>query len=350
MGKKQSKLINLEGDVKFMENYVEGAGMICHRWNKKHGFLGKLDIKDILKLQGDLKLEIMKTKKPTKKEQRKVEYKFSDKWLEQSKLRDMQRQDKKEKRKEKLTAAVLVRPHEETVVAPIQQGAQPPAMQTAAGQAAAAQQIGGEMEGAVAVPKTPIRKQKKLSNPFKTEEQSSSSGSCSPNFWGGTGVRTRSKYKKTAPSIYPGKALTAREQKFHPSGKNLEEDTFPLVEVANPNVGDANHRQPPTILVYRPWTQEDRTAALKGIPPIQEGVEEFLAAITELKGSFHLNGREMLQCYTQLFGHRWCRVAGGFTGCDDNGDTLAHDSPDLRDALRLLFERIQSLYTGSRLW
>ncbi|MEQ2235030.1 hypothetical protein ILYODFUR_037450 [Ilyodon furcidens] len=166
--------------------------------------------------------------------------------------------------------------------------------------------------------------------------------SWSPNFRGGTGVRTRSKYKKTTPSIYPGEALMAHEQKFHPSGKNLEEDTFPLVEVANPNVGDANHRQPPTILVYRPWTQEDRTAALKGIPPIQEGVEEFLAAITELRGSFHLNGREMLQCFTQLFGHRWCRVAGGFTGCDDNGDTLAHDSPDLRDALR--FERIRGVY------
>ncbi|MEQ2199229.1 hypothetical protein XENOCAPTIV_028110 [Xenoophorus captivus] len=52
----------------------------------------------------------------------------------------------------------------------------------------------------------------------------------------------------------------------------------------------------------------------------------------------------MLQCFTQLFGHRWCRVAGGFTGCDDNGDTLAHDSPDLRDALRLLFERIRRVY------
>ncbi|MEQ2183273.1 hypothetical protein GOODEAATRI_031028 [Goodea atripinnis] len=90
MGKKQSKQKNnLEGDVKFMENYVEGAGMICRRWNKKHGFLGKLDTKDVLKLQGDLKLEIMKTKKRQKKEQRKVEYKLL---LKQSKLRDIQRQ------------------------------------------------------------------------------------------------------------------------------------------------------------------------------------------------------------------------------------------------------------------
>ncbi|MEQ2292754.1 hypothetical protein AMECASPLE_026139 [Ameca splendens] len=137
MGKKQSKLINLEGDVKFMENYVEGAGMICHRWNKKHGFLGKLNIKDILKLQGDLKLEIIKTKKPTKKEQRKVEYKLSDKWLEQSKLRHIQRQDKKEKRKEKLTAAVLVRPHEDSgriqteSAAPCRAGSRPGGCSTA---------------------------------------------------------------------------------------------------------------------------------------------------------------------------------------------------------------------------
>ncbi|MED6253400.1 hypothetical protein ATANTOWER_028621 [Ataeniobius toweri] len=107
-----------------MKNYVEGAGMICYRWNKKHGFLGKLDTKDILKLQSDLKLEILQTKSPNKKEKRKVEYKFSDKWLEQSRLRDMQRQDKGKRRKEKLAAVVLVRPSEETVAAHRQQ---PPA-------------------------------------------------------------------------------------------------------------------------------------------------------------------------------------------------------------------------------
>ncbi|MED6240913.1 hypothetical protein ATANTOWER_031464, partial [Ataeniobius toweri] len=186
-------------------------------------------------------------------------------------------------------------------------------------------------EGAAAAPpQTPEKKPDKSSNPFKTEEQSP----WSPNFWGSTGVRTRSKNKKTTTdlSLYPNEALKAHEQKFHPSGKNIEEDTFPLVEVANPNIGNANNPQPPTILVYRPWTQEDRTAALKGIPNIQEGVQEFLAAITELRGSFHLNGREMHQCLSQLFGHRWCRVAGDFTGNDAQGNSMAHNSADLRDA------------------
>ncbi|MEQ2213641.1 hypothetical protein XENOCAPTIV_018357 [Xenoophorus captivus] len=144
--------------------------------------------------------------------------------------------------------------------------------------------------------------------------------------------------------LYPNDKLRAHELVFHPSGEPLEQGTFPMVEVAIPNPGAADNPQPPTILVYRPWTQEDRSAALKGIPPIQEGVDEFLAAITELRGSFHLNGREILQCFTQLFGHRWCRVAGNFTGCADNGEPLPHDSNELRDALRLLFERIRGAY------
>ncbi|MEQ2246471.1 hypothetical protein ILYODFUR_038812 [Ilyodon furcidens] len=342
MEKEQSKQKNnLEGDVKFMENYVEGADMICRRWNKKHGFLGKLDTKDVLKLQGDLKLEIMKIKKTQKKEQRKVEYKLSEKWLEQSKLRDIQRQDKREKRKEKLTAAVLVRPEEETTTAFRQQRLQPPGEQPPA-DTQAVMQHEQEKEGAAAAPpQTPERKPDKSSNPFKTEEQSS----WSPNFWGSTDVRTRSKKMKTTtdPGLYPNDALLACERKDHPSGKNIEEDTFPLVEVANPNMGNANNPQPQTILVYR--TQEDRTAALKGIPPIQEGVQELLAAITELRGSFHLNGREMHQCLSQLFGHRWCRVAGDFTGNDAQGNSMAHNSAGLTDVLRILYDRIRTDYT-----
>ncbi|MEQ2285114.1 hypothetical protein AMECASPLE_028550, partial [Ameca splendens] len=55
-----------------------------------------------------------------------------------------------------------------------------------------------EEEGAAAAPpQTPERKPDKSSNPFKTEEQSS----WSPNFWGSTGVRTRSKKMKTTTGL-----------------------------------------------------------------------------------------------------------------------------------------------------
>ncbi|MEQ2282348.1 hypothetical protein AMECASPLE_039610, partial [Ameca splendens] len=56
---------NLEGDVKFMESYVKAAREICKRWQKKkYGFPGNLITTEILKLQGDLKLEIMHLKDP----------------------------------------------------------------------------------------------------------------------------------------------------------------------------------------------------------------------------------------------------------------------------------------------
>ncbi|MEQ2213973.1 hypothetical protein XENOCAPTIV_024845 [Xenoophorus captivus] len=53
----------------------------------------------------------------------------------------------------------------------------------------------------------------------------------------------------------------------------------------------------------------------------------------------------MHQCLSQLFGHRWCRVAGDFTGNDAQGNSMAHNSADLRDALRILYDRIRTEYT-----
>ncbi|MEQ2312973.1 hypothetical protein AMECASPLE_036876 [Ameca splendens] len=309
--------------------------------NKRHGFLGKLDTKDILKLQGDLKLEIMQTKSPDRKEQRKIEYKLSEKWLEQSKLRDMKRQEKGEKRQEKPAAAVLIRSDEETIVRRRPEPELPADHQ----QAAAAPQ-NKKVNEPVVIPKAPTGDQKSRNDSFKPEEKTASSW-LSPqrvlSGWWNTGLQTMSqnnKGKVEGAPLYPTDQVGAHGKIFHPSGENLAEDAFPMVEVANPNPGTADNPQPATILVYRPWTQEDRSAALKGIPPIQEGVEEFLAAITELRGSLHLNGREMLQCFTQLFGHRWCRVVGDYTGCDAVGQPLDQGSQALQEALNPLFERI----------
>ncbi|MEQ2250333.1 hypothetical protein ILYODFUR_038907 [Ilyodon furcidens] len=53
----------------------------------------------------------------------------------------------------------------------------------------------------------------------------------------------------------------------------------------------------------------------------------------------------MHQCLSQLFGHRWCRVAGDFTGNDAQGNSMAHNSADLRDALRILYDKIRTEYT-----
>ncbi|MED6256612.1 hypothetical protein ATANTOWER_030679 [Ataeniobius toweri] len=52
----------------------------------------------------------------------------------------------------------------------------------------------------------------------------------------------------------------------------------------------------------------------------------------------------MLQCYMQLFGHRWSRVAGNFTGTTLQGTVLAHDPPDLRTAMTELNSRIHNQF------
>lgn len=41
-----------------MEKNLPGAGQISIRWIRKHNFTGKLDTKDVLRLQVDLKAEI----------------------------------------------------------------------------------------------------------------------------------------------------------------------------------------------------------------------------------------------------------------------------------------------------
>ncbi|TWW61441.1 hypothetical protein D4764_04G0000880 [Takifugu flavidus] len=69
---------------------------------------------DILELQAHLKLELSIDKKKKKHDKRKAEYKLSEKWLEQSTLKDKERKEKAQNRKEKTAAAALIRPEDET--------------------------------------------------------------------------------------------------------------------------------------------------------------------------------------------------------------------------------------------
>ncbi|MED6234374.1 hypothetical protein ATANTOWER_028133 [Ataeniobius toweri] len=313
MGKEQSKPNNLEGDVKFMESYVKGAGEICRRWHKKYGFSGNLITTEILKLQGDLKLELLQTKDSAKREKRKMEYKLSNKWLEQSKLRDLNREEKGKKRKEKLVAAALVGPDEETVTPyrPPNPTA-PPQPQPDAAEALEVVQPPGP-SGEQQKPQVTTRKQKQ-----DKEKQE--------------------KLLMAYPDLNNLPSQSYYNQNLDNEG-NLK--LCPITEVANPNpTGDNPQR---TLLVYRPWTAEDRSAALKGIPPLAEGPELFTAAIDGLQKSFRLNGTEMLQCYMQLCGHSW-RVAGSFTGTTLQGTVLAHDAPDLRTAMTELNTRIHNQF------
>ncbi|XP_048843219.1 uncharacterized protein LOC125715510 isoform X8 [Brienomyrus brachyistius] len=281
MGKNLSKQIKLEGDEKFMEGYKPGSGQISsQRWRKKHGFEGKLHTPDILKLQGNLKLEMLQTTNNKKGQDRKKEYVFSDAWLEQSKLRDNKRQQKKRNKEKKLQVA-LITLDEETAARPSAPPAPPPPPQ-------------------IPVPAPALVP--------ATDRQEARGGGVEPS---------RMLTRGSDPSLYPVKDLATAKVQWHPKNNTEQEEVewqCPLVEVANPNRGP-NNTGPETMLVYRPWTAEDRTAALKGIPPVEEGVPEFWTAILELQSSFHLNGREMYRCLRQLFTHKWGRVAGDFTGC-----------------------------------
>ncbi|XP_048843435.1 uncharacterized protein LOC125715668 [Brienomyrus brachyistius] len=152
------------------------------------------------------------------------------------------------------------------------------------------------------------------------------------------------------PTLYPVRDLATAKVRWHPRNEGIDIDSeeeeielqCPLVEVANPNREPDG--RPETMLVYRPWTAEDRTAALKGIPPVDEGVPEFWTAILELQSSFHLNGREMFQCLRQLFNHKWGKVAGDFTGHGPDNQPLAHNSQALQQSMQQLHGRIETVF------
>lgn len=80
------------------------------------------------------------------------------------------------------------------------------------------------------------------------------------------------------------------------------EHLFPMVEVANPHYGiaGADEQNPDTnrtVLVYRPWTTTEMKAAVAGLPPVEEDVNETIQALDELRLAFRLNGTEMLKVY-----------------------------------------------------
>ncbi|MEQ2297883.1 hypothetical protein AMECASPLE_039255 [Ameca splendens] len=124
-----------------------------------------------------------------------------------------------------------------------------------------------------------------------------------------------------------------------------EEGIYPLIELPNPRAGqdDAGNIQPPTVTVYRTWTQEDIKKAVEGIPHPREDVEECLNQMEDLRLSYHLNGIEVQQVWMCKLGPDWFHVKGGYSPSAPDGPRVA-DSQDLKDQVTPLLERIKTRY------
>ena len=113
----------------------------------------------------------------------------------------------------------------------------------------------------------------------------------------------------------------------HPSLSHPEiEDALPLVHVANPHFGlenpDGRTDENRTVLVYRPWSDSEMRAAIEGLTPFKENVDQFCLDIQGLRESYMLNGSEMLRVWRNVFGHHWSRVKGNYSSTNVAGKTL----------------------------
>lgn len=143
-----------------------------------------------------------------------------------------------------------------------------------------------------------------------------------------------------------------------PSGRDIFGDevdppgpsgVFPMMAVPNPRYGqrtggtDDNpvideHQH---LMVYRPWSREDRQNVLKDVPPLNEGFEPWRAAVELIRIQWYLNGHEMLQVFQDLLGLKIGTVRGDYTGTGADGRAFPSGSPDLNNALTNFYDRVR---------
>lgn len=329
MGNKQEKP-QFEGDVRFMEGYKPGSGQICKRWSKKHGFKGKLDTTEILGLQASLKEEMLKIKNKKKKKKRQEQYEFSTAWLNQSKERDRAREKKrKEKEKREETRAMLVKEDEET-----QRGTEK----------CDQSETEEEVEDRLSTYRSRKRRADGRQRPEPKQRPE-------PR----VKLDRKAKHKgRSGHTLYPSvelkDALVAfrdgaperdTEESEEESDEEAEITRCPRIQVANPNTGAD---QPPTITVYRPWTQNDMRKATEGIIKPSHDIEEYIKQVLQLKDSFQLDGVEMERVFLMTNTHRWCRVKGDYTGKDGGGNPRLHTDAQLTAELEALWRRMRTEY------
>lgn len=86
--------------------------------------------------------------------------------------------------------------------------------------------------------------------------------------------------------------------------------TYPMIELPNPRAGADN--QPPTVRVYRTWTDNDIAEAIKGMTSLDLGPEPFVTEIQQLVNSYFLNGAETQRVLQKIFKLKWTQLRGTF--------------------------------------
>ncbi|XP_013872263.1 uncharacterized protein LOC106523409 [Austrofundulus limnaeus] len=113
-------------------------------------------------------------------------------------------------------------------------------------------------------------------------------------------------------------------------------DTFPMIEVPNPNPVGVNDR---TMLVFRTWTTDDIKKAVAGVTPVKEDVGRFVQDMEGLRLSYHLNGVEVQQVWMTALALDWHHVVADWSPNDNTGVPLAHNSQDLKRRVEELIDR-----------
>ncbi|XP_030581779.1 uncharacterized protein LOC115777893 [Archocentrus centrarchus] len=80
-------------------------------------------------------------------------------------------------------------------------------------------------------------------------------------------------------------------------------------------------------------TKQHETQAREGLTPHKIDIEQWATDIRGLQTSFNLNGDEMFRVFRNHFKHEWGRVRDTFTGRDEGGNILRHNSEILRQGM-----------------
>ncbi|XP_077434989.1 uncharacterized protein LOC144059629 [Vanacampus margaritifer] len=330
MGKTNSKIANKKDpkqqltckDWKFVENQCPSKTKHLNLWITKYEFAGQLNTQKIFNLQDKIKT----TRKDNKKKMSKDGYEDTEFWMVMAqKRREDKSNDKIEKESKNKRWEKEKEMGENTVMF---------------------QRKEDDETGPVG-----FKKEEKWEDREQTPEKSlqstlypplpSSPLPPSPPPTGAVGntMQTRKKGNlRVTFSKTMGKLFSPEQVKL-PSSEEELQDSFPMIEVANPNVDDDS----PTILVHRTWTQEDVKKAVDGITSHKIDVNEFVQQMEDLRRSYHLNGVEVQQVWMAALKNDWHSVRGDWEPKDCHV-VLAHDSRELAHQVRRLMDRTREKF------
>ncbi len=297
-------------DWKYVEKQDPDKIKHLNKWIKKYNFDGRLNTQKIAALQDSIKNKTKQNQKRMKKEG----YEDTRVWMRiainrekgESKRKEEEEKASREREKQVLmhrkeddeTGRVKIRPVVEEAV-----------------------EEGGEEE--VGVEANSLYPNLRTCLPPQYEEAPRS---------------TRSKGPPLSWSKKLGQALAPVPSAQKQPQMNPEiADQYPLIEVANPLVGEG---QPPVILVYRTWTMEDVRKAIEGVTSYKEDATQFCQDMENLRRSYHLNGHEVQQIWMTALGPHWHHVRGGWNPVGTDGEVLDQASQELTNRVTALADRV----------